>query len=171
MGLWLNIFCGEQTGDILLSVDDFFETLDLAELEIEAGGIDMFDLKKTREAITIEIAPPLSPPFHNTWCALVYGIEDGDSIGWDRYAKPEVDRHIEDALEKLISCDLDAALQNTLHNRLAASVELISTRLPNSSVNGIAFPLAREMALWIATLRAGVVQFDETQWYVPEFKT
>ena len=59
MGYWVHALCTAAVSDSLAEIGTFFESLDLAELEIEVGGVSGFDPQRIRDALAVETGPPL----------------------------------------------------------------------------------------------------------------
>ena len=167
MGLWVHALCTVSVLDALGDVQSFFDSLDLAELEIEVGGVPGFDPLQTRNALAIETGSPLPPPYDTVCFALTYGDGDSDGFSWDRYADPDRVRDEAADFRYRVPAGLSQNSEARIFRVLDSLLEIVSTRLPDSSTDGLMWPLARETAFWLARKGKGLVVL-ENDWFDPD---
>ncbi|MEL6110086.1 MAG: hypothetical protein AAFU85_29080 [Planctomycetota bacterium] len=166
VGLWVHAVCTKSAANAFSYFDAFVESLDLIEFEIELGGIPGFDAEQVRSAMQLEIAPPMPPPFDTAWCAISYGKGTHDGFALERFDDPERISKMVEELSDTTSTQISRESHRMIERISGLACELISSRLPLSCKSTLCGPLARETAIWLATVGGGLAVIDG-HWFDP----
>ena len=166
MGFWVNALCTESVAGCLCELEEFFDALDFAELETQAGGIEGFDPPRLRESLAID-KEALPPPFDTVWFSVSYDHGgENEGISWDRYTAADLVRRSVSEFREGIADNVSPTSAEQITSVLSAVREVVSARLPTSSVDRFEWPLAQEMGFWFAQRGAGLL-IVEGEWFDP----